>query len=90
MLSLTIALLVSGALAQTVTLPSGTLQGGKCSTSNASYFYSVPYAQPPTGDLRFAPPQAYNGTYGQATARAPNCIQFGMEFIEVGKSSEDW
>ena len=76
--------------AQSVTLPGGILQGGHCSSSNASYFYSVPYGQPPVGDLRFAPPQPYNGTLGQATKPAPPCIQFGTQFIEAGTASEDW
>lgn len=76
--------------AQSVTLPGGTLQGGQCTNSNASYFYSVPYAQPPTGDLRWTSPQPYTGTYGQATERAPNCVQFGLEFIEPPPTSEDW
>jgi len=85
-----LVLLAASAVAQSVTLPAGTLQGGQCSNSNASYFYSVPYAQPPIGDLRFAAPQVYNGKLGQATTRTPNCIQFGSEFAEAGNSSEDW
>lgn len=92
-----LALLAASAVAQSVTLPAGTLQGGTCASlgeasyalSNASYFYSIPYAQPPTGQLRFESPQAYNGTLGQATTPAPRCPQFGQEFIEPDQS-EDW
>ena len=92
-----LALLFASGLAQTITLPNGgTLQGGQCSeygyTFNATYFSSVPYAQPPTGELRFASPQPYTGTYsGQYTTLTPNCPQFGEEFIEMtAPSSEDW
>ena len=90
-------LFATSCLAQQVSLPSGgTLEGGQCSeygyTSNAIYYSSVPYAQPPVGDLRFAPPQPFNGTYGgQYTTLTPNCPQFGEEFIEMtAPSSEDW
>jgi len=85
-----ILLLAASCAAQSVTLPGGTLQGGKCATSNASYFYSVPYAKPPVGALRFSAPQPYNGSYGQATTASPNCPQFGLEFIEMSTTSEDW
>ncbi|KAI9744274.1 MAG: hypothetical protein M1818_002426 [Claussenomyces sp. TS43310] len=75
------------------TVPAGTIQGTSCNTSKASAFLSVPYAQPPVGNLRFAPPQPYNGNFSggtyQATVAAPSCIQFGTEFIESGPTSED-
>ena len=88
---------IAQCLAQTITLPNGgTLEGGQCLdfgyTSNATYYFSVPYAQPPTEDLRFAAPQPYDGTYsGQYTTLTPNCPQFGQQFIEqTAPSSEDW
>jgi hypothetical protein len=44
--------------APSVTIGAGTLWGGLCNTtSNAAYFKSIPYAQPPTGEMRFAPPE---------------------------------
>jgi carboxylesterase type B len=81
--------------APSVSIGAGTLQGGLCNTtSNAAYFKSIPYAQPPTGDLRFAPPEALTQKYPdgvrQATAAPPACIQFGVEFAEAGPTSEDW
>ena len=76
------------------TIGAGTLQGGFCSTtSNVVYFGSIPYAQPPTGDLRFMPPVPLtqnDSDMRQATAAAPACIQFGAEFAEAGPMSEDW
>ncbi|KAI1106948.1 alpha/beta-hydrolase [Jackrogersella minutella] len=72
---------------------SGTVNGGKCSTTNVDTFYSIPYANPPVGELRFAPPQPYRNSSSKAinaTAPAPACIQFtGQLFGEKGAQSED-
>ncbi|KAF2093383.1 alpha/beta-hydrolase [Rhizodiscina lignyota] len=70
----------------------GTIQGGKCPSTSASQFLAIPYAQPPIGDLRFQPPQPYNGSYNgtlNATTATPSCIQFGKQFLESGPQSED-
>lgn len=81
--------LVAAAAAQSVTLPQGTLQGGTCEFSDASVYYSIPFAQPPTGDLRFAPPQPYNGSLDiDATVETPKCPQWSS-FIEYGNVQED-
>lgn len=41
-----------------VSIDAGSLEGGRCNgVSDAIYFKSIPYAQPPIGDLRFAPPK---------------------------------
>ena len=77
-----------------VTISAGTVQGALCPNSGASAFLSIPYAQPPIGDLRFASPQPYSekypsGTY-DATAPSPACIQFGNTFLELETASEDW
>lgn len=86
---LSLALLATNAATQ-VTLDGGTLEGGQCETSNATYYYSIPYAQPPIGDLRFAPPQPYEGTYGgDATRPSVICPQWSG-FVEYLPSSEDW
>ena len=77
-----------------VTIRNGTLTGGQCASNPSAVFYkSVPYAQPPIGDLRFAPPQAYAQKYlgGTLDASVPavNCIQFDAAGIEQGPQSED-
>lgn len=77
-----------------VTISAGTLQGGICPGSTASFYLNVPYAIPPVGDLRFTSPQAYSGKYPTGTydASTPGaaCIQFGTTFVEGGPTSEDW
>ncbi|KAJ3771733.1 alpha/beta-hydrolase [Lentinula raphanica] len=40
-------------------------------------FMGVPYASPPTGSLRFQYPEAWNGTYVNATGFQPGCLQYG-------------
>jgi carboxylesterase type B len=84
---------VSGPL---VVTGAGTLEGGRCNgTSDAVYFKSIPYAEPPIGKLRFASPKPYAGGYHcgirQATSSPASCIQFGYPlFAESGPTSEDW
>ncbi|KAK9426757.1 putative Carboxylesterase [Seiridium unicorne] len=84
--------LVSSSVAQTVQVTNGTIQGGKCARSDSNYFLSIPYAQPPVGDLRLKAPQtlasAYDGTLN-ATAEAPSCLQFNELFAESNTQSED-
>ncbi|KAH8887240.1 alpha/beta-hydrolase [Thozetella sp. PMI_491] len=77
----TLALALARAVdAQTVTTQNGTIQGGHCASTNIDYFYSIPYAQPPVGDRRFAVAEpylsSYNGTLN-ATVSPASCIQFG-------------
>ena len=74
----------------------GEVQGALCNSSNATSFLKIPFAQPPIGNLRFAPPVPYNGSYAggvlKATTQSPSCIQFGSQFLEVEPQpySEDW
>eukprot|EP01062_Namystynia_karyoxenos_P013060 TRINITY_DN146_c2_g1_i1.p2 TRINITY_DN146_c2_g1~~TRINITY_DN146_c2_g1_i1.p2 ORF type:complete len:598 (+),score=191.61 TRINITY_DN146_c2_g1_i1:148-1941(+) len=49
----------------TLTLPDGKLTGRTDKKSGVDIFWSVPFAEPPEGDLRFAPPvpaKPWNGT----------------------------
>ena len=40
-------------------------------------FMKIPFAKPPTGDLRFQHAQPWNGTYVDATKYGPACLQYG-------------
>ncbi|KAH8677987.1 Carboxylesterase [Xylariales sp. PMI_506] len=84
--------LATASASQTVEISNGTLQGGKCNTTESNYFFAIPYAKPPIGDLRYAAPQPYdkkfNGTY-DATTIANSCIQFSTVFAESNTLSED-
>ncbi|KAK2604059.1 hypothetical protein N8I77_007018 [Diaporthe amygdali] len=77
--------------APTVKTINGTFQGAKCSSNDVNSFLGIPYARPPVGDLRFAPPQSYNQTFDnrQATQPPPACTQFNVAFSERGPQSED-
>ena len=76
----------------TVHLQNGTVIGAKCPASDVNYYFSVPYAQPPTGELRFAPPRRLEDVFGtlNATVPPPACIQFDKAFNESSPESEDW
>jgi carboxylesterase type B len=85
--------LAAAADAHTVRTSKGLILGGKCASTSVNYFFSIPFAEPPTGDLRYAAPQplsnSYDGTLN-GTMTAPSCIQFSSAFAESGAQSEDW
>ena len=79
------------AAAQTVTIETGTLSGGMSET--VAVFRNIPYAAPPTGPLRWKPPQpapAWSGTR-DATTLGPLCMQVASKDNGVGPgpASED-
>ena len=93
---------ITGALAAAVEtkvkLPGGdTLSGSVCPTTSVKRFRGVPYAQPPTGNLRFMPPKELNGSLNQhgtpfdASHAAAPCPQFSTLFADTDPTpSEKW
>ena len=80
-----------------VTLKAGKVEGASCQGFKAINFLGIPFAQAPTGSLRFAAPVSYNSSYPggtlNATAFKPACEQFGGSGdlgIVNGPTSEDW
>lgn len=76
-----------------INIPNGTVRGGRCRETFVDYFLSIPYAKPPIGDLRFAPPVAHTDAYDgilDGRVEAPACPQFGTSFVEKGSQDEDW
>ncbi|KAJ7748213.1 carotenoid ester lipase precursor [Mycena maculata] len=66
----------TASVAPTVVLDNGTFTG-TASTSDTQSFFGIPFAQPPTGDLRLRLPvtvSPYNGTHN-VTAMGPACPQ---------------
>lgn len=65
--------------------------GVRNTTTGQDVFLGVPYAEPPTGSLRFKPPQAWaptsNTTLVNATVDKPICIQSAP--IDYSPVSED-
>ncbi|CAJ2511983.1 Uu.00g076080.m01.CDS01 [Anthostomella pinea] len=80
------------ACAPTAETSLGKIQGGKCSSTETNYFFSIPFANPPVDELRFKAPEKYtrhfNGTL-DATKSTPFCIQFSSLFGESSTQSED-
>lgn len=88
-----LALKVNGANAPVATVKNGTYVGRYAAHWNTDYFLGVPYAQPPTGSLRFHVPVSLNSSWtGQrnATEYGPECIGYGLDTESQGNYvSED-
>ncbi|XP_062123234.1 uncharacterized protein LOC133836658 [Drosophila sulfurigaster albostrigata] len=69
-----------------VTLPNGNLRGRE--NENHYSYESIPYAEPPLGQLRFEPPQPYHRIWDetfQATQPPVNCLQWSQLIEEEDK-----
>jgi para-nitrobenzyl esterase len=95
-LSFVLVSTASGPATQTViTLAAGTITGLKIS-SNLFKFLGIPYAQPPTGNARFAPPVAFPSAgllpcvlFGCHSNRSINATAFGNICPQSAGGAED-
>jgi para-nitrobenzyl esterase len=67
----------------------GAVQG--VAVTGGYVFRGLPYAAPPTGDLRWRPPQPPAAWHGvrDASSYAPSCLQKPSLFVPPGPQSED-
>jgi hypothetical protein len=72
--------------APTATTLNGTWSGYHNSFYNEDYFLGIPYAQPPTGNLRYAAPQSLNASW----TGVKNATQYGYECVGYGVSLESF
>jgi para-nitrobenzyl esterase len=89
-----VALCFGLAAADRVKIAEGTLEGSGPQTSGVREFKGVPFAEPPVGDLRWAPPHAVKSWNGvrQANQFGPRCMQqalFGDMGFRSNGMSED-
>ena len=78
-----------------VSVAPGAIHGAQCPGLDVNQYLGIPFAEPPTGERRFASPfpfeRTYNGGSLNATRFAPACIQFGTPSTDQpGPQSEDW
>ncbi|KAJ9137868.1 Carboxylic ester hydrolase [Pleurostoma richardsiae] len=77
----------------TVAIKNGSYYGLYLPTYDEDLFLGMPYAQPPTGDLRFRVPQPLNSSWTgtkNATQYSPECIGYGSDDWVLGNYvSED-
>lgn len=72
----------SSCSAPTATTLNGTFSGYHNSLYNEDYFLGIPYAQPPTGNLRYAAPESLNTSW----TGIKNATQYGYECVGYGVS----
>jgi para-nitrobenzyl esterase len=94
----TLLLVITPALAaqspHPIQIDTGKLQGALTADQKVIAYKGIPYAQPPTGDLRWRPPQPAHKWPQTFLARdfGPHCVQFGsasdMTFHDPGPSED--
>ena len=75
----------------TAVTKNGTYAGYHLDSYNEDLFLGIPYAQPPTGPLRFRVPQSINSSFEgikTATEYYPACIGYGGDDIGYGESED--
>lgn len=81
------------ACAPSVDLSNGTYHGVSNEHYNQEFFLGIPYAQPPTGSLRFAPPQPIDESWDEprdATKYGNICYGYGADTAALSNPiSED-
>ncbi len=77
--------------APNVRIDNGAVRGMAVAGSSVDAFLGLPYAAPPTGNLRWRPPQTPADWQGvrNATTFAPSCPQNPGAFLPPGPTSED-
>ncbi len=63
---------------RTFTIPSPHQNLDSIADKTVSVYYKIPYAEPPTGDLRFRPPrpaQPWNDTLDVSDSKPDSCYQ---------------
>ncbi|KAL4789752.1 Alpha/Beta hydrolase protein [Aspergillus venezuelensis] len=73
------------------TVKNGTYFGVHNSNYAVNYFFGVPYAQPPVGNLRLAPSRSLNVSFSEprnATHLQPACVQFSAATIDRSTSED--
>lgn len=76
----------------TATIKNGTVNGIHSAEYNQDYFLGIPFAQPPTGPLRFRTPQSINTSWSepfQATEYPAACVGYGSDDWPYPSLSED-
>lgn len=83
--------LMNRAFAPTVNVKNGTYQGSFNPTYNQDLFLGIPFAQVPTGNLRFRVPQPLDKKFSgihEATEYAPECIGYGGDDVGYPESED--
>jgi len=93
-LLITVLLTTTLASAQKVHTEAGNVEGVATSDAQVIAYKGIPYAAPPIGNLRWAPPQPAAPWHGTLIAKdfGHHCIQFGtnadMVFLDPGPSED--